>query len=174
MTQKAPSLLIHIRDWLALPFMVTVILPFLLYSAGANLMPLPPGAFKPVGAIIYTLGLGMQLYTTFLFWQYAQGTLAPWQPTQKLVVRGPYRYCRNPMITAVVMMLLGEAFFFNALGIMIWACAFFVMNTLFFIFKEEPDMLARFGDSYAEYKKHVPRWLPRLRPYKYSSAHCLQ
>ena len=108
----------------------------------------------------------MQLYTTFLFRQYAQGTLAPWQPTQKLVIRGPYRYCRNPMITGVVAMLLGEALFFNALGILIWACFFFVMNTFYFIFKEEPSMLARFGDDYVEYKKQVPRWVPRFRPYE--------
>jgi protein-S-isoprenylcysteine O-methyltransferase Ste14 len=107
----------------------------------------------------------MQLYTTSLFFRFAQGTLAPWQPTQKLVIRGPYRYCRNPMITGVVMMLLGEGLFFNALAIRYGACVFFVMNTMYFIFKEEPAMLARFGDSYAEYKRHVPRWIPRLRAY---------
>jgi protein-S-isoprenylcysteine O-methyltransferase Ste14 len=166
MPRKSPSLLLHIRDWLALPFVVTVILPILLYRIGAHLIPVPPVAFKVIGAIVYLSGLSMQLYTTFLFGQYAQGTLAPWQPTQKLVIRGPYRYCRNPMITGVVAMLLGEALFFNALGIMIWACFFFVMNTLYFIFKEEPSMLARFGDSYAEYKKQVPRWIPRLRAYE--------
>lgn len=171
MQQKSPSLLLHIRDWLALPFVVTVILPFLLYRTGAHLMRVPPVAFKMVGTIVYTLGLSMQLYTTSLFRKYAQGTLAPWQPTQKLVIYGPYRYCRNPMITGVVSMLLGEALFFNALGIMIWACIFFAMNTMYFIFKEEPSMLARFGDAYAEYKKQVPRWIPRFRPYKVDENH---
>jgi len=166
MFQKSPSLLLHIRDWLALPFIVTVVLPFLLYRTGAHLMQVPPDVFKVVGTTVYALGLSMQLYTTFLFGQYAQGTLAPWQPTQKLVIRGPYRYCRNPMITGVLAMLLGEALFFNALAILIWACIFFAMNTMYFIFKEEPALLARFGDSYAEYKKHVPRWVPRFRPYR--------
>jgi protein-S-isoprenylcysteine O-methyltransferase Ste14 len=168
MPKTSPSLLLHLRDWLALPFVVTVILPFLLYTTGIHLMKIPPAVFKIAGMIVYAFGLSMQLYTTFLFWRYAQGTLAPWQPTQKLVIRGPYRYCRNPMITGVVVMLLGEALFFNALGIMVWACIFFAMNTMYFIFKEEPAMLARFGASYAEYKKHVPRWIPRLRPYKIS------
>jgi protein-S-isoprenylcysteine O-methyltransferase Ste14 len=169
MTQKSPSLLLHIRDWLALPFVVTVILPILLYQIGAHIIQVPPAAFKIVGAIVYFSGLSMQLYTTSLFWKYAQGTLAPWQPTQKLVIRGPYRYCRNPMITGVVAMLLGEALFFNALGIMIWACFFIIMNTMYFIFKEEPSMLARFGNAYAEYKKQVPRWIPRLTPYNQDS-----
>ena len=70
------------------------------------------------------------------------------------------------MITGVLMMLAGEALFFNARGILIWSCMFFIMNTMFFIFKEEPDMLARFGEPYREYKKHVPRWIPRLTRYK--------
>ena len=170
MAQKSPSLLLHLRDWLALPFAVTVIIPFLLYRTGAQLMPMPPAIFSIIGAVVYILGLSMQLYTTSLFFRFAQGTLAPWQPTQKLVIRGPYRYCRNPMITGVVMMLLGEGLFFNALGILIWGCVFFVMNTLYFIFKEEPAMLARFGDSYAEYKRHVPRWIPRMRAYKPSKV----
>jgi protein-S-isoprenylcysteine O-methyltransferase Ste14 len=165
MVQKSPALLLHIRDWLALPFVVTVIISFLLYRTGVHLMQAPPDVLTILGAIVYVLGLSMQLYTTSLFFRFAQGTLAPWQPTQKLVVRGPYRYCRNPMITGVVMMLLGEALFFNALAILILGCIFFAMNTMYFIFKEEPAMLARFGDSYAEYKKHVPRWIPRVRPY---------
>ncbi len=166
MPEKSPSLLVHIRDWLALPFVVTVIIPFLLYKIGIHLIQIPPDLFKIGGITVYTLGISMQLYTTSLFGRYAQGTLAPWQPTQKLVIRGPYRYCRNPMITGVLMMLLGEALFFNALGIMVWACIFFAMNTAYFIFKEEPSMLARFGEAYTEYKKHVPRWVPRMRPYK--------
>jgi protein-S-isoprenylcysteine O-methyltransferase Ste14 len=166
MPQKSPSLLIHIRDWLALPFVVTVVIPFFLYKINIHLIQVPPDAFKIAGIIVYILGISMQLYTTSLFGRYAQGTLAPWQPTQKLVIRGPYRYCRNPMITGVLMMLLGEALFFNALGIMIWTCIFFVMNTMYFIFKEEPAMLKRFGEAYTEYKKHVPRWVPRITPYK--------
>lgn len=166
MSEKSPSLLIHIRDWLALPFVVTVIIPFLLYKTGIHLIQVPPDIFKIAGSIVYALGISMQLYTTSLFGRYAQGTLAPWQPTQKLVIRGPYQYCRNPMITGVLMMLLGEALFFNALGIMVWTCIFFAMNTMYFIFKEEPSMLARFGETYTEYKKHVPRWIPRLTPYK--------
>ncbi len=169
MSQKSPSLLLHIRDWLALPFIVTVIIPRLLYSVGVHLMREAPDVLKIAGTIFYIPGLALQLYTTFLFWKYAQGTLAPWQPTQKLVIRGPYRYCRNPMISGVLMMLLGEALFFNALGILVWACMFFVMNTMFFIFKEEPDMLERFGEPYAAYKKYVPRWVPKFKPYKIDS-----
>ena len=166
MPEKGPSILVHIRDWLALPFVVTVVIPYFLNGLGLPILRQVPAAFKIIGPVLYVAGLSMQLYTTYLFWKFAQGTLAPWQPTQKLVVRGLYRYCRNPMITGVLMMLAGEALFFNARGIAIWTCIFFVMNTMFFIFKEEPDMLSRFGEPYKEYKKHVPRWIPKLTPYK--------
>src|SRR6185312_1183488 len=166
MQGKGPSILLHIRDWFALPFVVTVIIPWFLYGIGVPVMKDAPSAFSIVGPSLYVVGISMQLYTTYLFWKYAQGTLAPWQPTQKLVIRGLYKYCRNPMITGVLMMLAGEALFFNARGIMVWTCGFFVMNTLFFIFKEEPDMLDRFGEPYKEYKKHVPRWIPRFTAYR--------
>ncbi len=166
MQDKGPSILLHIRDWFALPFVVTVIIPYILNSICIPIIKDAPAAFTAIGPVLYVIGISMQLYTTYLFWKYAQGTLAPWQPTQKLVIRGLYKYCRNPMITGVLLMLAGEALFFNARGIEVWTCMFFMMNTMFFIFKEEPDMLARFGDAYHEYKKHVPRWLPRLTPYK--------
>ncbi len=166
MTTKEPSLLIHFRDWMALPFVVTVIIPYFLYSLHVPIVAEQPAAMKIAGVVIYLLGITIQLYTTVLFKMFAQGTLAPWQPTQKLVIRGPYLYCRNPMITGVLMMLAGEALFFNARGIGIWTCMFFVVNTMFFIFKEEPDMLERFGEAYAHYKKHVPRWMPKMTPYK--------
>lgn len=161
-----PSALAHLRDWMALPFIVTVVIPYFLYGLGIPLFTEQPAVAKVVGIILYVLGLSLQLYTTVLFKRFAQGTLAPWQPTQKLVIRGPYLYCRNPMITGVLFMLAGEALFLNARPIGIWTVMFSIVNTAFFIFKEEPDMLARFGASYEHYMQHVPRWIPRITPYK--------
>ncbi len=150
----------------ALPFIVTVVIPYFMYHAGIPLFKEQPMAAKIAGAALFCCGLPLQLYTTWLFKRYGKGTLAPWQPTQKLVIRGPYKYCRNPMITGVVMILAGESLFLNARPIAVWAVMFSLVNTAFFIFKEEPDMLERFGGPYAQYKKQVPRWIPNLRPYK--------
>jgi len=166
MTDKEPSVFIHLRDMLLLPFMVTVVIPYFIYSSRLVLFKEQPVAVKITGAVIFFAGLSLQLYTTYLFKRFGKGTLAPWQPTQKLVIMGPYRYCRNPMITGVLMILAGEALYLNTLPILIWACMFFITNTVFFIFKEEPDMLRRFGEPYAQYKKQVPRWIPNIKPYK--------
>ena len=166
MNDEDPSILMHVRDWLALPFVVTVVIPYLLCRVSPSLFKEQAIVTCLAGPIVYFCGLWLQLYTSVLFKKFGKGTLAPWQPTQVLVIRGPYRYCRNPMITGVLFMLAGEALFLNSLGILIWTGIFFLMNTLFFIFKEEPDMLERFGVRYALYKKNVPRWIPRITPYK--------
>jgi protein-S-isoprenylcysteine O-methyltransferase Ste14 len=160
-----PSILPHLRDILILPFSVTVIIPYLIYDGKGDLMP-NNIVFKTLGFLVALGGLLLFLYTVFLFKTRGNGTLAPWSPTQRLVVSGPYRYCRNPMISGVFFILLGQSFIFNSRSILIWVGIFFLINTLYFIFFEEPSLHARFGEEYLTYKKNVPRWLPRLTPWK--------
>jgi protein-S-isoprenylcysteine O-methyltransferase Ste14 len=69
------------------------------------------------------------------------------------------------MITALLAVLLGEAALFGSVGILIWVAVVFVTNWLFFAVVEEPGLQRRFGDAYAAYKRAVPRWLPRRRPW---------
>ena len=162
---KTPSLLAHMRDLLLLPFTVTVIVPYLLYDRDQSVIP-HDTRLKIIGLALLLPGLALLLYTNVLFRLFGKGTLAPWTPTQQLVITGPYRYCRNPMITGVFFILLGESLIIPSLNIMLWAAAFFLINTVYFIVKEEPDLYERFGEPYLNYKANVPRWIPRLRPYK--------
>jgi protein-S-isoprenylcysteine O-methyltransferase Ste14 len=69
------------------------------------------------------------------------------------------------MITGVLTILLGEGLFFGSKIIFIWALLFFVINSIYFILLEEPDLYQTFGDEYKAYKEEVPRWIPRFRPY---------
>jgi protein-S-isoprenylcysteine O-methyltransferase Ste14 len=153
----------HLRDFLILPFTMTVVVPYLIHNPDRLLSS--RNAFQIGGLLVGIFGVFILLYTISLFGRFGKGTLAPWSPTQKLVVAGPYRYCRNPMITGVFFILLGEAGFFNSENILIWAGLFFIINTIYFIAKEEPDLEKRFGEEYRIYKEHVPRWIPRLRPW---------
>jgi protein-S-isoprenylcysteine O-methyltransferase Ste14 len=118
------------------------------------------------GSILVLIGLMIMVVCISSFIRIGRGTLAPWSPTKTLVFRGLYRYVRNPMILGVLIVLLGEALALESQNILIWAASFFVINTIYFIVYEEPDLEDRFGDEYREYKKHVSRWLPRLRPYE--------
>jgi len=118
------------------------------------------------GSTLGLIGLSVMAVTITSFIRIGKGTLAPWSPTQKLVVVGLYRYVRNPMIMGVATVLLAEAVTFWSLPILEWAGIFILINTTYFILSEEPGLEHRFGQDYIEYKKHVGRWIPRLTPYQ--------
>jgi protein-S-isoprenylcysteine O-methyltransferase Ste14 len=82
------------------------------------------------------------------------------------VVRGPYRHVRNPMISGVLFILAGEALVLGSLPLLIWFLAFFAANSVWMPLIEEPGLERRFGEEYIEYKREVPRWLPRLKPWE--------
>lgn len=154
-----------------LPGMVVVVVPAVILIAGGG----PDvgcglgGALAALvvlfGIALVAAGFALWLWTVRLFSRIGEGTLAPWDPTRKLVVAGPYRHVRNPMITAVVAVLVGEASLFGSLGILIWATAFFSVNHAWFLLGEEPGLERRFGDEYRAYRDAVPRWIPRRTPW---------
>ena len=160
-----PPIIKHIRDILILPFTVTVVIPYLVYDKRQALFNASI-FLKVMGSILVICGLILFLWTVYLFKTIGKGTLAPWTPTQKLVIAGPYQYCRNPMISGVFFILLGEIFLLNSTNILIEALIFFAVNTVYFILKEEPDLYKRFGEQYLLYKKNVPRWIPKLKAYR--------
>ena len=118
-----------------------------------------------IGRWLVFAGLGLAVWTVKLFVNFGDGTPAPWDPPKKLVIRGPYRHVRNPMITGAVLMLLAEAMLFQSWPISLWMVIFFMGNAIYFPLVEEKGLEKRFGDSYRKYKAHVPRWIPRLRPW---------
>jgi protein-S-isoprenylcysteine O-methyltransferase Ste14 len=159
-----PSIFAHFRDILILPFTVTVLVPYFICDPG-NALVADRIVIQAGGFILLLSGLSLFVYTVYLFNTVGHGTLAPWHATPRLVVRGPYQYCRNPMITGVLFILIGEFLIFRSTNLLLWACLFFIVNTSYFILKEEPDLLKRFGTDYQRYKKHVPMWIPKLTPY---------
>jgi protein-S-isoprenylcysteine O-methyltransferase Ste14 len=155
---------------LILPFIVIVLIPFLI-QRGFKIPPIRnqgvwPFTLFAAGLALMIAGLSGIAWTVSLFISIGKGTLAPWSPTKRLVVIGPYAHVRNPMIMSVVAVLLGEALFFGSWPILVWAIAVFALNHIYFILSEEPGLRRRFGAEYETYKRNVPRWLPRLRPWK--------
>ena len=153
-----------------LPFTVLLIIPaVILWATGFRIgwgLGLPWDAVIVLaGALLMGSGLYYLSITIWLFINIGRGTLAPWSPTSKLVVIGPYRHVRNPMISGVLMTLLGESIAFGSIGIFICFLLFFIINHIYFIYSEEPGLARRFGDEYLSYKRNVPRWIPRLRPW---------
>ena len=144
-----------------LPGVVTLLVPALIVS-GDEVAWWP---LSLLGAVLIALGLVLIAQTVALFATVGEGTLAPWDPTARLVVRGPYRRVRNPMISGVLCVLLGEALVFGSLALLAWWAFVFAINAVYFPLVEEPGLQRRFGADYEAYRAAVPRWRPRLRPW---------
>ena len=93
----------------------------------------------PPGIIIFSAGMTLLIITIRLMIIRGKGTLAAWDPAKKLVVTGPYKHTRNPMISGVIICLLGESVFFGSLSLLIWAVLFFIINNIYFKLYEEPS-----------------------------------
>jgi len=122
-----------------------------------------------LGCAALAVGLVLAVTTVRLFITVGQGTPAPWDPPQAFVVRGPYAHVRNPMITGATLIVFAEALLLRSWPVGLWGLAFFLINCLYFPLFEEPALERRFGDAYRHYKRHVPRWIPRLTPYRAES-----
>jgi protein-S-isoprenylcysteine O-methyltransferase Ste14 len=161
----------HVRAIALLPGTAAVAVPAIVLlvgkgaSIGWGLTGL--GAAVPVliGSALIAAGLALWVWTFRLFIRVGKGTLAPWDPTRHLVVQGPYSRVRNPMITAVLAVLCGEAALFGSRALLIWCGLFLGINWVYFVLHEEPRLERRFGDDYRAYRRNVPRWIPRRTPW---------
>jgi protein-S-isoprenylcysteine O-methyltransferase Ste14 len=168
--RTSPPLWRQLLSVLLLPTTATVVIPALLVSAyGIRLGWELPGVLTAlmvlIGAMLLAAGLWLAIGTISLFGREGRGTLAPWDPTRKLVVRGPYRHVRNPMITGVGLILLGEAAVLGSPAILIELGIFALANLTYIPLIEEPGLAARFGFEYEKYRRSVPRWIPRRTPW---------
>lgn len=132
----------------------------------ASLADLAPGPFFLPGLGIACIGLAIYLWTVWTFAFIGRGTPVPLDPPQTLVIRGLYRFFRNPMAFGFLLILIGEAIAFGAPGILIYAAVLGVAIQLFIVFIEEPGLKRRFGPPYEEYRRSVPRWFPRLSAFR--------
>jgi protein-S-isoprenylcysteine O-methyltransferase Ste14 len=151
-----------------LPGMVIVVIPGLLLAAFRGTRwehALREAADPLVWAAVMIGGLGAALgaWTAGLFARHGGGTAAPWDPPRRFVVRGPYRHVRNPMITGVCAVLLAESLALRSWPIAAWLALFAAANMLYIPLVEEPALVRRFGEAYLDYRRNVPRWLPRAR-----------
>jgi protein-S-isoprenylcysteine O-methyltransferase Ste14 len=150
----------------ALVYVPSAIVWFTRGTAHAAEMPGPSLLPWLAGLPFAATGMVLMVWTMRLFTlKGGGGTPAPWEPIRNFIVLGPYRYVRNPMLTGVILFLVAEAILFRSLPILLWALFFFVLNTVYFALSEEPQLEMRFGQAYTDYKRAVPRWLPKLTPY---------
>lgn len=124
--------------------------------------------FRVLGGIMIAAGLPLLLDSFARFALQGLGTPAPVAPPQHLVVTGLYRYVRNPMYVAVLSLIFGQGLLFGRVRILEYGVVVWLGFFLFVVLYEEPTLRAKFGEDYREFCAHVPRWIPRLKPWKKS------
>jgi protein-S-isoprenylcysteine O-methyltransferase Ste14 len=126
----------------------------------------PPVALRVVGAVLIAGGAAVLVSAFVRFVVEGIGTPAPVAPTEHLVVGGLYRYVRNPMYVAVAATIVGQAALLGRPALLLYALAFMAVVAAFVHGYEQPALSERFGHEYEEYRRHVPAWWPRLRPWR--------
>lgn len=157
-----------VKAIIILPGTVLVLVPTLILTAtGGTVLPRHLTLLNLLrfwlGLVSAVVGGGLTLWTVMLFSRYGEGTPAPWEPPRKLVIRGPYRHVRNPMIAGVLLLIAAEALLLGSWPLLVWMGVFFLGNAVYFPLVEEKGLAERFGYAYREYTRNVPRWLPRRR-----------
>jgi protein-S-isoprenylcysteine O-methyltransferase Ste14 len=140
------------------PGMVAVAIPYWLLGSGGR----PDSSWWPIGVLLIVPGAALYLWCAWAFVTAGQGTPAPIDPPKRLVATGLYRMVRNPMYVGVVLILLGESIVFASLTLLGYALLAWMCCHLFVVLYEEPALRRKFGRSYKEYCKSVPRWIPRV------------
>lgn len=164
------TILRHLLAIALLPFTVTVVVPIWIGRRN-GISPSWPDDVAGVGLVLLgavALVVGLMLFVASLrrFATEGQGTLAPWDAPRHLVVHGPYRYVRNPMISGVIFILIGEAQLLRSRPHAVWALIFLAMNLIWIPLYEEPHLEQLFGDDYRAYRRHVRRFIPRVTPWE--------
>jgi protein-S-isoprenylcysteine O-methyltransferase Ste14 len=118
------------------------------------------------GLLLVVVGLILFVATLHLFSQYGEGSIMPWDPTQHLIVLGVYRHVRNPMHTGVFLVLFGEGLLLRSTPLLVLVSAIVILHLFYIPLSEERGLERRFGEAYREYRRNVPRWIPRLTPWE--------
>lgn len=125
-----------------------------------------PAWVRALGALLIAAGLPVLMHAFVRFVTEGRGTPAPVAPTSKLVVGGLYRWVRNPMYVAVGAVIAGQALLLGRPVLGFYLAAFCTAVATFVHGYEEPVLHARFGDEYETYRRAVPAWWPRARPWR--------
>jgi protein-S-isoprenylcysteine O-methyltransferase Ste14 len=146
----------------------TLFIGFLLVFVPARILawsgiarPAGLGLFELAGIVVGIAGGGLALWCIVAFALAGKGTPAPFDPPRKLVVRGPYRYVRNPMYIGAALALCGAAILYRSIPLLGYVGAFLIATHVFVVWYEEPTLARVFGDDYRAYRARVRRWVPR-------------
>jgi protein-S-isoprenylcysteine O-methyltransferase Ste14 len=160
MTRALGPILKTILVTIFVPGTVAVLIPNWLIG---GYPPLVPGPLMWLGALVTLVGAVIYFRCAWEFAVRGLGTPAPIAPTKFLVTTALHRHIRNPMYIGVALVIAGQSTLFRSLRLLEYAALMLLIVHVFVILYEEPTLQRQFGESYAEYRRSVPRWIPRFR-----------
>ncbi|HUL60815.1 MAG TPA: isoprenylcysteine carboxylmethyltransferase family protein [Anaeromyxobacteraceae bacterium] len=140
--------------------LVLVLVPARVLEWSGIHAPAALGAAQLAGLAVATAGGALALWCVLAFAVLGRGTPAPFDPPRRLVVRGPYRFVRNPMYLGAGVALSGAALYYQSLPLLAYVAVFETAAHLFVVGYEEPTLARAFGEEYAAYRARVRRWVP--------------
>ena len=145
---------------LLVPASVTILVPQLLLSANVKFWPDDFSVHWLLGFTLIGIGAAFYFKCAWDFASFGKGTPVPLDPPRNFVARGLYRLVRNPMYVGVLLVLIGQALIFRSFLILGYTILMWLCFHLFVTLYEEPTLRKKFGSSYDEYCRTVPRWFP--------------
>ena len=139
-----------------------VFLPARLLSWSGVTRPGGIGLAQVGGMLVAAIGAALAVWCILTFVVLGKGTPAPFDPPRRLVIRGPYKFVRNPMYIGAAIALAGAALFYRSAALAGYVLAFLLVTHAFVMLYEEPTLRATFGAEYEVYCRQVRRWWPRL------------
>jgi protein-S-isoprenylcysteine O-methyltransferase Ste14 len=148
---------------LVIPGSIVGLVPYMLLTLRFHLIPMHLGIFYYFGLLPILLGVITYSWAAWDFILRGKGTPSPIAQPKTLVVSGPYRILRNPMYLGLLLILSGEAIFFQEVILIVYTCLFFVSFHRHVINNEEPSLTWKYGANYKLYCHAIPRWFPKIR-----------
>jgi protein-S-isoprenylcysteine O-methyltransferase Ste14 len=142
------------------PGMVAGYIPLVLLRRGSQV---ETGFLAYLAIPLWLIGGAILLWSFWNFLIEGRGTPAPMDPPKELVVAGFYRYVRNPMYFGVLLILIGYFLWVGFWSLLVYTAFAFIATHLFVTLYEEPTLKKKFGKSYEDYLKQVPRWIPKFK-----------
>lgn len=139
-----------------------VFMPAQILNKANIIQPEAAGFFQASGMIIVIIGAMLVLWCLLTFVFIGRGTPAPFDPPRRLVIKGPYKYVRNPMYIGATFILIGAAMYYHSFELSLYTSLFWGSLHIFIVYYEEPSLKERFATEYTSYQQKVNRWLPKF------------
>ena len=156
-------IILSILVTLLIPLLALLVIPYLFISFDLAIWPQTIGVWQIIAILLILLGLILAISVSVVHARIGKSSPVPFKSPKKFVAIGPYTFSRNPMYVSMLVVLVGEALLLQAPWLLVFTAIIFLLFYLFVKFNEEPRMIQRFGTSFQDYMKKVPRWLSLKR-----------